>query len=159
MDRKIPLYANLIRLGNNVHLASNVTFVTHDITHKMLNRCPAALEMMEKNSPDPKKKLSEQLGCIDIRDNVFVGAGSTILYNVRIGANVIIGAGSMVTKDIPDNSVAAGVPAKVICTLDAHITKRMQQEVFDPSLRPIKQEVGPELEKWCWDTFETKRSE
>lgn len=37
MDRKIPLYANLIKLGNNVHLASNVHFITHDIAHVMLN--------------------------------------------------------------------------------------------------------------------------
>ena len=38
MDRNVPLYANLIRIGNNVHLASNVHFVVHDITHVMLNR-------------------------------------------------------------------------------------------------------------------------
>lgn len=37
MDRKIPLYANLIKLGDNVNLASNITFVTHDISHRMLN--------------------------------------------------------------------------------------------------------------------------
>lgn len=38
MDRKIPLYANLIKLGNNVHIASKVDFITHDITHVVLNR-------------------------------------------------------------------------------------------------------------------------
>ena len=38
MDRRIPLYANLIRIHNNVHIASNVLFVTHDITHLMLNQ-------------------------------------------------------------------------------------------------------------------------
>ena len=38
MDRKIPLYANLIKIGNNVHIASKVDFITHDITHAMLNR-------------------------------------------------------------------------------------------------------------------------
>ena len=37
MKRKPPLYANLIRLGNNVHIASNVSFLTHDITHNVLN--------------------------------------------------------------------------------------------------------------------------
>lgn len=40
MDRKIPLYAKLIRIHNNVRLASNVTFATHDITHFMLNKHP-----------------------------------------------------------------------------------------------------------------------
>ena len=38
MDRKIPLYAKLIKIGNNVHIASKVDFVTHDITHLMLNK-------------------------------------------------------------------------------------------------------------------------
>ena len=37
MDRVVPLYANLIKIGNNVHIASNVHFITHDITHIMLN--------------------------------------------------------------------------------------------------------------------------
>ena len=44
----------------------------------------------------------------------FIGTNSTILPNVKIGKNVTIGAGSVVTKDIPDNSVAVGIPAKVI---------------------------------------------
>lgn len=52
-----------------------------------------------------------------------VGASSTILPNVRIGNNVIIGAGSVVTKDIPDNVVCAGNPARIICTLDEYINK------------------------------------
>ena len=45
------------------------------------------------------------------------------LYNTRIGSNVIIGSGSLVNKDIPDNSVYAGVPAKFICTFDEYIEK------------------------------------
>ena len=53
------------------------------------------------------------------------GAGSSILYDVRIGPNVIIGAGSMVTKDIPANSVAAGVPARVIGTFEDFVSKRI----------------------------------
>lgn len=43
MDRKIPLYANLIKIGNNVHIASKVDFITHDITHAVLNRCVIVL--------------------------------------------------------------------------------------------------------------------
>ena len=59
-----------------------------------------------------------KIGCIDIGDNVFIGANSTILYDVKIGSNVIIGAGSLVNKDIPDNSVAVGIPAKIVGTFD-----------------------------------------
>lgn len=64
---------------------------------------------MDKN-PD----YHELKGPISIGDNIFVGANSTILYDVNIGNNVIIGAGSLVNKDIPDGSVTAGVPCKVV---------------------------------------------
>ena len=49
-----------------------------------------------------------------IGDNVFIGANTTVLYGVHIGNNVIIGAGSVVSKDLPDGVVAAGIPCKPI---------------------------------------------
>ncbi len=55
---------------------------------------------------------------------MFIGANSTIIYDVTIGNNVIIGAGSVITRDIPDYSVAAGVPCKVIGTFNDFIEKR-----------------------------------
>lgn len=54
------------------------------------------------------------LGKVSIGSFTQIGANATILPNVKIGKNVIIGAGSVVTKDIPDNSMAVGIPAKVI---------------------------------------------
>lgn len=51
-------------------------------------------------------------------DNVYVAANATVIGDIHIGSNVIIGAGSVVTKDVPDNSVVAGNPAKVIRTID-----------------------------------------
>lgn len=68
----------------------------------------------------------ERVGCIEIMDNVFIGSGTRILYNTRIGSNVIVGSGSMVTKDIPDNSVVAGVPARYICSFDEYVRKARQ---------------------------------
>ena len=62
-----------------------------------------------------------------IGNNVFVGAGSTILPGVSIGQNVIIGAGSVVTKNIENNSVYAGNPAKRIATLEQWISKRKEE--------------------------------
>jgi acetyltransferase-like isoleucine patch superfamily enzyme len=109
--RKVPLYSNLIFLHNNVHIASNVGFVTHDIIHKMLN-----------NRPDGGKFV-EKIGCIEIMNNVFIGSSTQIKYNIRIGNNVIIGANSFVTKDIPDNSVFAGVPARYVCSFDEYVEK------------------------------------
>lgn len=116
MNRKIPLYAKLIRLGNNVHLASKVDFTTHDAIHNMLNNI--------KSTDIPPEKWPERIGCIEIGDNVFVGASTQILYDIKIGSNVIIGAHSLVNKDIPDGVVAAGVPAKIIGTFEEFINKK-----------------------------------
>ena len=69
------------------------------------------------------------MGDIRIGDNVFVGSNTTILYDVTIGSNVIIGAGSLVNKDIPSNSVVAGVPAKNICSFDEFIEKRKKESL------------------------------
>ncbi|MBR3016466.1 MAG: hypothetical protein IKH57_05225 [Clostridia bacterium] len=58
------------------------------------------------------------MGCIEIGDNVFVGSGVHILYDTKIGNNVIIGTYSVVMLDIPDSSVVAGVSAWVIDCFD-----------------------------------------
>lgn len=112
MFRKVPLHSKLISIGNNVRIASNVTFVTHDVIHKMLNTKYA-----------PEKVYPEFKGCIEIKDNVFIGANTTVLPNVSIGPNVIIGACSLINKDISEG-VYAGVPAKYICSLEDFLAKR-----------------------------------
>ncbi|MBO4289965.1 MAG: acyltransferase, partial [Lachnospiraceae bacterium] len=90
---------------------SNVGFVTHDVIHTMLN------------AKEPGSGHIERVGCIEVMDNVFIGSGTRILYDTRIGSNVIIGSDSLVNKDIPDNSVYAGVPARFICTFDEYVEK------------------------------------
>jgi maltose O-acetyltransferase len=64
-----------------------------------------------------------RLGRIVIGSRVFLGDSVTVLGNVRIGDDCIIGSGSVVTKDIPAGSVAAGNPARVICTIDEYRAK------------------------------------
>lgn len=92
----------MISLGNNVHVASGVTFINHDITALMFRYM------------DDNPSYQERKGSITIGDNVFIGANSTILYDVNIGNNVIIGAGCLVNKDIPDGSIAAGIPCRIV---------------------------------------------
>lgn len=152
MDRKVPLYAKLISLGNNVQIASNVHFITHDITHRMLNY------MEEEAAPGKKgKKYLEKVGCIEIGDNVFIGSGTNILYNVRIGSNVIIGACSLVTKDIPDNCVAAGVPARKICGFQEYLEKR---GLFDMDSKIRNEAIDGESVAQIWKAFkEAKRGQ
>jgi acetyltransferase-like isoleucine patch superfamily enzyme len=58
--------------------------------------------------------FEEQVGDIIIRDGAWLGTGVTVIGNVTIGKGAIVGAGSVVTKDVPDNCIVAGNPAKVI---------------------------------------------
>ena len=60
------------------------------------------------------KRLEEDDSWVIIGDNCYIGLGAKIFGSVKIGNNVIIGANSVVTKDIPDNCVVGGIPAKVI---------------------------------------------
>lgn len=143
MTRTVPLYAKLIRLGNNVRLASRVTFVTHDVSHAMLNDIPEL----------KGEKFQEKLGSIEIKDNVFVGAGTTILYGVQIGSNVIIGAGSLVNKDIPSNSVVGGVPARIIGTFDDYLAKRRTETPYPEEYKPSREMISDEAAEWCWQEF------
>lgn len=140
MDRKVPPYAKLIRIHNNVRIASNVTFVTHDVTHSMLN--------VSLGEP----RYLETVGCIEIMDNVFVGTNVTILNNVRIGENSNIAAGAVVTKDIPSNSVAGGVPARVICSMEQYLEKR--RNLYPKELKPVRQNVSEQLVDYLWQEFQ-----
>lgn len=53
-------------------------------------------------------------GCVTVNDNTFIGTNATVLPRIHIGKNVIVGAGAVVTKDVKDNTVVAGNPARVI---------------------------------------------
>ena len=116
--RIIPADSELIKFHNNVTVASNVTFVNHDIIDRVLNN-------LNEGSFDFIR------GCIEVMDNVFIGTGTTILPNVKIGSNVIIAAGSVITKDVEDNSIMAGVPAKKIGSFDDFVKKRRNFKYLD----------------------------
>ena len=148
MERKVPLYPKLISIGNNVHLASKVQLISHDAVHLCLNNLEQHLS---------ERAYHEKIGCIQICDNVFVGSCTVILYDVRIGSNVIIGAGSVVNKDIPDNSVAVGVPAKVIGTFDDFKKKRREKPMYLNTLRTDKNFIDKKLEMRLWENFNLHR--
>ena len=76
MFRKIPLYPKLISLGDNVWIATGVMLIPHDAIHHMLNNCVAGAN------------FRENIGCIDIKDNVFIGSNSVILPDVSIGSTL-----------------------------------------------------------------------
>lgn len=99
-------------LGNNVMLTA-CTILGHDGSIAMLNRAYGV-------------KL-DRVGKVDIKDNVFVGHGAIVLPGVTIGPNVIVAAGAVVTKDVPEGKIVAGVPAKVIGDLET-LVKKLEEE-------------------------------
>lgn len=103
----------LIKIGDDATLAPRVHILAHDASTK------TALG-------------HTRIAPVSIGNNVFVGAGSIILPGVDIGNNVVIGAGSVVNKSIPENSVAVGNPAKVICAYDEYIKRKRQEMENSP---------------------------
>jgi len=98
-----------ITIGNNVRFGANVVIMDGD-AHQDDPRAG-------KNAP------------IVIEDNVWIGAGVTVLKGVTIGRNSLIGAGSVVVKDIPANTVAAGNPCRVIRNHSAAIIEKLEQNI------------------------------
>ena len=105
---------NEVSIGNQVLLGSNVLITDSDFHPiESQNRRYATLTVAHK---------------VVISDNVFIGMNVMILKGVTIGCNSIIGAGSIVTKDIPENVIAAGVPAKIIGNLTNYEDIKIQNE-------------------------------
>ena len=108
-----PSHCWLIEIGDNVTMAPRVHILCHDASTKtFLNYT--------------------KIGRVTIGDNVFIGAESVVLPGVTIGSNVIIGANSTVTHDVLDNTVVAGSPAKVICSLEEYLEKERGRMEISP---------------------------
>lgn len=136
-SRKIPEEPYLVKLHNNVVIAANVNFITHDILNDMLAR---------KIGAKPGEKLSEyHMGTIEVFDNVAIGSDVTILYGTKIGPNAIVAAGSVVTKDVPEGVIVGGNPAKVIGTVDALIENRKRLKDA-----PINRSTIGEIMDYYW---------
>lgn len=98
----------LVQLGDHVTVTAGVHFVTHD----------GGVWVFRKKEPD-----IDVFAPVVVGDNVFIGICAIIMPGVKIGNDCIIGAGSIVTHDIPPGSIAVGVPARVIGNVDEYRKK------------------------------------
>lgn len=110
----LPAEPFLVSLHDNVAISAGVRLITHSAAHVVYNYQENTDEYICRH------------GKIEIHDNVYVGADVIINMGVTIGSNVIIAAGAIVTHDIPDNSVVAGVPARVIGSYDEAMAKHKE---------------------------------
>ena len=116
----------LIEIGSHVCISNKVAFITHDGgTWVFRNR--------------PKYGATIKYGKIVIKDNCFIGYRVTILPGVTIGPNSVVGACSLVTRDVPPDTVVCGVPAKAICTVDEYAEKcRLNYPSWTPRMAEDK---------------------
>lgn len=115
----------LIDIGNEVTITRGVCFVNHDGGVALFREEYKGLNVFGK---------------IKIGNNVFIGINSIIMPGVTVGSNVVIGAGSIVNRDVPDNVVVAGVPAKVIKSIQEYKTSSLKKSIqIDPNKSREKQ--------------------
>ena len=116
-----------ISIGKNVHLTDGIRFITHD----------GGTLLFRDEIPD-----LEIAKPITIGDDVYVGNDVILLPGVHIGNKVVIGAGAVVSKDIPDNSVAVGVPAKVIKSVNEYLEKIKKESLHLGHLKGIEKDIA-----------------
>lgn len=114
----------LISIGSDVTIAHNVVFHTHD----------GGVRVFRKEVPG-----INVYGKISVGNNVFIGSDSIIMPNVSIGNNVVLGSGSLVSKSIPDNVIAAGVPARPIKSLEEYKEACLKKGMIIPPNLNLKE--------------------
>ena len=104
VDGRLPY---LLEIGDDVVISLYVTILTHDATSAW------AGDLVK-------------VGRVRINDQVFIGANTTVMCNVAIGPNAIVGAGSVISRDVPPDSVVAGNPAKLVCSMEKFKAKHRE---------------------------------
>lgn len=114
VDSTRPL---LVDIGEHCYFLENFTLLTHDNITKVFG--PIFHEYIPSS------------GRVKIGNNVYFARNCSVLKGVEIGDNCIIGFGSIVTHNIPSNSVAVGAPARVICSIEEYYKKRVCKSLIE----------------------------
>jgi hypothetical protein len=127
----------LIELGSRVSIAAGVLFITHD----------GATRVFRHLFPDGSI-YGNRFAPVRVLDNTIIGARVILMPGVTIGPDSVVGAGSIVTRDVPPRSIAAGVPAKVLCSLDEYIERYREERI--PGLSSDRAELRRQLTRRFW---------
>jgi maltose O-acetyltransferase len=103
-----PGFGWLISIGDDTTLGPNVTILAHDAAPKL-------------------RTGYSVIGAVHVGNRVFIGANATILPGVTIGDDVIVGAGSVVPRDVPPGTVVAGSPAAVVGSTEDHARRHREE--------------------------------
>jgi len=119
-----PIYINYgknLNIGKNVFINFDCTFLTlGGITIEDDVLIGPKVNLITENHPlEPQHRKGLIGKSILIKKNAWIGANATILPGVTIGENAVVAAGAVVSKDVPDNVVVGGVPAKIIKTIES----------------------------------------
>ena len=116
---QIPFYINIglfTSIGKNVYINNDCTFLdmgTITIEDDVLIGPKVSL-ITESHPLNPSERKALMVKPIVIKRNAWIGAGAIILPGVTVGENAVVAAGAVVSKDVPDNTIVGGIPAKII---------------------------------------------
>jgi acetyltransferase-like isoleucine patch superfamily enzyme len=127
----------LVEIGSRVTVTAGVVFLTHDGASRVFRH------RIEGGSP-----FGNRFGPIRVLDNSVVGVRAILLPGVTIGPNSIVGAGSVVTRDVPPGTVAAGVPARVVSTIEE--CEEKYRATMIPGLSSDRKELRRQLTRRFW---------
>lgn len=130
-----PFYTDFgkhISFGKDIFINQNVTFV--DLggivieDHVLIG--PMCRIISVNHLADPQKRRGLSVATVKIKENAWLGANVTVLPGVTIGQNAIVAADSTVTKDVPDNVIVAGSPAKLIKEIKSSVKENALEQVL-----------------------------
>lgn len=137
----VPSDPYLISIGNNVIIAVSVEFITHDIFYHAFNQTYGDMG-----------KFYPHFDTITIEDNVCIGGFSKIMPGVTIGKGAIVAGGSVVTKDVPEDVIVGGNPAKIIGSVEELAKRRIAE---NRPLFTINNNID-DVENYYWNILKSR---